>query len=72
MKARDLLVRAVSWLPGVTSDLVELYETARDDAELARLQRIEDEARITTDPHDMSRWVREPEGRRERPRGGQP
>lgn len=37
------------------------------DAQAATARRVEDESRITTDPHDMARWLQEPRGRRPRP-----
>ncbi len=38
-----------------------------EDAHMAAVRRVEDEARITTDPQDMARWLQEPVGRRPRP-----
>ncbi len=46
---------------------LDFFDEMVADAEAARQRRIEDEARITTDPHDMARWLQEPVGRRPRP-----
>ncbi len=67
MNARDLVMRVASHIPGIPSDLFDWWTHSRQIATNARDQRIEDEARITTDPHDMARWIQEPVGRRPRP-----
>lgn len=67
MKARNLLMRIAARLPGIPSDLFEWWTEARVIASEAQRQRIEDEARIHTDPRDMSRWITTPSGRRRRP-----
>jgi Sec-independent protein translocase protein TatA len=64
------LLRAVSRLPGIASDLADWYTEMRQIAEHARRQRIEDEGRDPRDRHDLARWVREPDRRRPRPQGG--
>ena len=62
------LIRVVSRLPGIPSDLADWYDEMHDVAEAARRQRIEDEARDERDMRDMARWLREPDRRRPAPR----
>lgn len=46
---------------------LDFFDEMVEDAKTARQRRIEDEARITTDPRDMARWITTPQGRRTRP-----
>ena len=69
MIARTLL-RLAARVPGVAGDISDWYDEMRAIAATAAVQRAEDEARITTDPQDMGRWLKEPEQRRPAPKGG--
>lgn len=68
MKTRNFVMRLASRIPGIPSDLFDWWTDAREIAIQARDQRLEDEARITTNPQDMARWITTPHGRRKRPR----
>jgi hypothetical protein len=61
------VVRLVSRVPGVASDLADWYDEMHRIAEDAQRQRIEDEARDVRDKQDMARWLREPDRRRPAP-----
>ncbi len=67
MNIRDVLMRIASQIPGIPSDLFDWWVDARQIAATANIQRVEDEARITTHPQDMARWITKPQGRRKRP-----
>lgn len=50
---------------------LDWLEEAREIAEAARKQRLEDEQHAPSDPHDFGRWWQEPKGyRRPAPDGG--
>lgn len=68
MSIRDVIMRIASQVPGVPSDLFDWWVDAREIATTAHVQRMEDEAKITTHPQDMTRWITPPNGRRKRPR----
>lgn len=66
----SILTAAVSRLREALG--IEWIIEVREIAEQARRQREEDEARAHREPHDMSRWMRDPrEYRRPRPEGHQ-
>ena len=58
------LLRAVSRLPWVASGVADWYDEMKAIADDAERQRLEDEARVTTDPHDMARWLQDPKAYR--------
>lgn len=61
------LLRIVSRVPGVASDLADWYDEAHRKAEAARRAHDAYLRDDPTDKRDMTRWVREPKGRRPAP-----
>lgn len=63
------VVRAVSRIPGVASDLADWYDEMHEIAEAAQRQRVIDEGADPRDKRDPARWVQRPDQRRPAPKG---